>query len=184
MHCWQGNLNATYRAPSADESHLTLNEWTTYGVACAVSAWAAWLRMVSLCSTTGGPLLPHLPTSSPPITVLSAGCSSHPSAEDTAGDKPQPGAAGWGIDLPLHSSHRSASLSLTWRHTARLLLLLLLIVYMAPPVGQCIISTSYLQHRQFHYIKFARGGIVEWPSPALQAQRNQSHNKTLASLWK
>lgn len=51
-----------------------------------------------------------------------------------------------GIDLPPCSSHRSASPALTRRHAARLppppppLL-----VYMAPPVGRCIISTAYLQ---------------------------------------
>ena len=85
--------------------------------------------------------IPHRPPS-PPIKVLSSARSSHPSAEDAARDKPWHSAAGWGIDLPLPSSHRSASLSPTWWHTARLLLL---IVYMAPPVGQCIISSTYLQ---------------------------------------
>lgn len=104
-------------------------------------------RCVSgLCSTTGGPLLaPFSPL--PPFictTVLWAARSSHLSSEDTVGDKPRHSAAGWGIDLPPHSSHTSASLPLTWRHAARPQLLL--IVYMAPPVGRCIICTTYLHY--------------------------------------
>lgn len=110
-----------------------------------ICLWCFWLGSVSqvcrLVFNHWGAATLSSPSSS--TSMLSAACSSHPSAEDTVGDKPRHSAAGWGIDLLPHSSHRSASLSLTWRHAARLLLLL--IVYMAPPVGQCIISTTYLQ---------------------------------------
>lgn len=82
-------------------SHFHLFGWSIF-----VSLESVWFD--GLYSSTGGLLLcplPHFPSS--PLLLQ---CS-HPSAKGTAGDKPRHSAAGWEIDLPPCSSHRSASVS-------------------------------------------------------------------------